>query len=153
MKARIHWLICSFAHRLIAPATQIISQFFLLFLLAAASAQIANPPKIFLTKSAGNISAVLDTLTGRFAIRSTDGRTILFANEYSVTSYFRENREADLFELFVDQVSPTARCIRPWERDARGSAGTLEVHVADTLDKRRLSGRSGSETSDGHDVE
>jgi hypothetical protein len=52
-----------------------------------ALAQTANPPKIFLTKSLGNIIVSLDTLSGRFAVRCADGRSILFGSEFSNTSH------------------------------------------------------------------
>jgi hypothetical protein len=52
-----------------------------------ALAQTANPPKIFLTKSLGNITVSLDTLSGRFAVRCADGRSILFGSEFSNTSH------------------------------------------------------------------
>jgi hypothetical protein len=56
-------------------------------LASCAEAQTANPPKIFLTKSLGNITVSLDTLSGRFAVRCADGRSILFGSEFSNTSH------------------------------------------------------------------
>ena len=50
-------------------------------------AQQAIPPKIFVTKELGRITAVLDTLTGRFAVRCNDGKSILFGHEFSNTSH------------------------------------------------------------------
>jgi hypothetical protein len=72
--------------------TSVVSIIIVTFLLLVglsvhASAQTANPPKIFLTKSLGNITVSLDTLSGRFAVRCADGRSILFGSEFSNTSH------------------------------------------------------------------
>jgi hypothetical protein len=50
-------------------------------------AQRPSDPHSLVKVSCDSITAVLDTLTGRFAVQREDGKTLLFVNEYTATSH------------------------------------------------------------------
>lgn len=65
-----------------------------------AAAQRVSSPAPLISLSANGVTAVLDTLSGRFGALHSDGRSILWASEYNLTSHVSVRIGSRLFANF-----------------------------------------------------